>query len=139
MTVLHDLIFFADYVSILKASWFFLCVSKGFFFFCFHSFFFLFHFLVSDSSSSSSLSRTESPLHLFVSSPLHSHPKPDIFVWPPAAHSFSDPGPRHEPSFCKHGFSFSSDSLPLHLPVVLFSDNLPTDKLARKCVREDLA
>ncbi|XP_076407339.1 tetratricopeptide repeat protein 7B isoform X3 [Peromyscus maniculatus bairdii] len=65
---------------------------------------------VSDSSSSSSLSRTESPLHLFVSSPLHSHPKPDIFVWPPAAHSFSDPGPHREPSLCNspeahfHGF-----------------------------------
>ncbi|XP_075803345.1 tetratricopeptide repeat protein 7B isoform X4 [Microtus pennsylvanicus] len=55
---------------------------------------------VSDSSSSSSLSRTESPLHLFVSSPLHSHPKPDIFVWLPAAHSFSDPGPHREPSPC---------------------------------------
>ncbi|XP_023484034.1 tetratricopeptide repeat protein 7B isoform X1 [Equus asinus] len=56
---------------------------------------------VSDSSSSSSsLSRTESPLHLFVSSHLHSHPKPDTFVWPPAAHSFSDPGPRREPSLC---------------------------------------
>ncbi|XP_041489157.1 tetratricopeptide repeat protein 7B isoform X10 [Microtus oregoni] len=65
---------------------------------------------VSDSSSSSSLSRTESPLHLFVSSPLHSHPKPDIFVWLPAAHSFSDPGPHREPSPCNspeahfHGF-----------------------------------
>ncbi|XP_046503582.1 tetratricopeptide repeat protein 7B isoform X6 [Equus quagga] len=66
---------------------------------------------VSDSSSSSSsLSRTESPLHLFVSSHLHSHPKPDTFVWPPAAHSFSDPGPRREPSLCNspevyfHGF-----------------------------------
>nr|XP_020141184.1 tetratricopeptide repeat protein 7B isoform X2 [Microcebus murinus] len=58
---------------------------------------------VSDSSSSSSsLSRTESPLHLFVSSHLHSHPKPDTFVWPPAAHSFSDTGPHHrpEPSLC---------------------------------------
>ncbi|XP_067583919.1 tetratricopeptide repeat protein 7B isoform X3 [Pseudorca crassidens] len=55
---------------------------------------------VSDSSSSSSLSRTESPLHLFVSSHLHSHPKPDTFVWPPAAHSVSDPGPRQEPSLC---------------------------------------
>ncbi|XP_058148453.1 tetratricopeptide repeat protein 7B isoform X3 [Dasypus novemcinctus] len=66
---------------------------------------------VSDSSSSSSsLSRTESPLHLFVSSHLHSHPKPDTFVWPPAAHSFSDPGPRQELSLCNspevyfHGF-----------------------------------
>ncbi|XP_028352119.1 tetratricopeptide repeat protein 7B isoform X3 [Physeter macrocephalus] len=65
---------------------------------------------VSDSSSSSSLSRTESPLHLFVSSHLHSHPKPDTFVWPPAAHSVSDPGPRQEPSLCNspevyfHGF-----------------------------------
>ncbi|XP_057638119.1 tetratricopeptide repeat protein 7B isoform X2 [Chionomys nivalis] len=65
---------------------------------------------VSDSSSSSSLSRTKSPLHLFVSSPLHSHPKPDIFVWLPAAHSFSDPGPHREPSPCNspeahfHGF-----------------------------------
>ncbi|KAM8780423.1 tetratricopeptide repeat protein 7B isoform 1-T1 [Rhynchonycteris naso] len=66
---------------------------------------------VSDSSSSSSsLSRTESPLHLFVSSHLHSHPKPDTFVWPPAARSFSDPGPRQEPSLCNspevyfHGF-----------------------------------
>ncbi|KAM5242742.1 tetratricopeptide repeat protein 7B isoform 3-T3 [Hipposideros larvatus] len=65
---------------------------------------------VSDSSSSSSLSRTESPLHLFVSSHLHSHPKPDTFVWPPATHSFSDPGPRREPSLCNspevyfHGF-----------------------------------
>ncbi|XP_065405293.1 tetratricopeptide repeat protein 7B isoform X3 [Macaca fascicularis] len=66
---------------------------------------------VSDSSSSSSpLSRTESPLHLFVSSHLHSHPKPDTFVWPPAAHSFSDAGPRREPSLCNspeayfHGF-----------------------------------
>nr|XP_038968449.1 tetratricopeptide repeat protein 7B isoform X3 [Rattus norvegicus] len=65
---------------------------------------------VSDSSSSSSISRTESPLHLFVSSPLHSHPKPDIFVWPPAAHSLSDPGPHREPSLCNspeahfHGF-----------------------------------
>nr|XP_019600491.1 PREDICTED: tetratricopeptide repeat protein 7B isoform X3 [Rhinolophus sinicus] len=53
---------------------------------------------VSDSSSSSSLSRNESPLHLFVSSHLHSHPKPDTFVWPPAAQSFSDPGPRQEHS-----------------------------------------
>ncbi|XP_064427549.1 tetratricopeptide repeat protein 7B isoform X4 [Mirounga angustirostris] len=66
---------------------------------------------VSDSSSSSSsLSRTESPLHLFVSPHLRSHPKPDIFVWPPAAHSFNDPGPRQEPSLCNspevyfHGF-----------------------------------
>ncbi|XP_032964082.1 tetratricopeptide repeat protein 7B isoform X2 [Rhinolophus ferrumequinum] len=65
---------------------------------------------VSDSSSSSSLSRTESPLHLFVSSHLHSHPKPDTFVWPPAAQSFSDPGPRQEHSLCNspdvyfHGF-----------------------------------
>ncbi|XP_060244023.1 tetratricopeptide repeat protein 7B isoform X2 [Meriones unguiculatus] len=65
---------------------------------------------VSDSSSSSSLSRTESPLHLSVSPPLHPHPKPDIFVWPPAAHSFSDPGPHLEPSLCNspeahfHGF-----------------------------------
>ncbi|XP_073098082.1 tetratricopeptide repeat protein 7B isoform X2 [Manis javanica] len=65
---------------------------------------------VSDSSSSSSLSRTESPLHLFVSSHLHSHPKPDTFVWPPAAHSFSDPGPRQQPPLCNspevyfHGF-----------------------------------
>ncbi|XP_054303502.1 tetratricopeptide repeat protein 7B isoform X10 [Pongo pygmaeus] len=65
---------------------------------------------VSDSSSSSSpLSRTESPLHLFVSSHLHS-PKPDTFVWPPAAHSFSDAGPCREPSLCNspeayfHGF-----------------------------------
>ncbi|XP_054985781.1 tetratricopeptide repeat protein 7B isoform X6 [Sorex araneus] len=62
---------------------------------------------VSDSSSSSSsLSRTESPLHLFVSSHLHSQ----TFVWPPAAHSFSDPGPRRQPSLCNspeayfHGF-----------------------------------
>lgn len=104
VTVLHDLIFFAAYVSILKASLFFLCVSKVFF--CF-ILFFLFHFLVSDSSSSSSLSRTESPLHLSVSPPLHPHPKPDIFVWPPAAHSFSDPGPYLEPSLCKHGFFLS--------------------------------
>ncbi|XP_063096907.1 tetratricopeptide repeat protein 7B isoform X1 [Cavia porcellus] len=68
---------------------------------------------VSDSSSSSSpLSRTESPLHLFVSSHLHSHPKPDTFVWPPASHSFSDSGPhrRWESSLCNspeayfHGF-----------------------------------
>ncbi|KAM5273008.1 tetratricopeptide repeat protein 7B isoform 1-T1 [Ctenodactylus gundi] len=68
---------------------------------------------VSDSSSSSSsLSRTESPLHLFVSSHLHSHPKPDTFVWPSAAQSFSDSGPRRrrEPSLCNspeayfHGF-----------------------------------
>ncbi|XP_074183149.1 tetratricopeptide repeat protein 7B isoform X8 [Rhinolophus sinicus] len=65
---------------------------------------------VSDSSSSSSLSRNESPLHLFVSSHLHSHPKPDTFVWPPAAQSFSDPGPRQEHSLCNspdvyfHGF-----------------------------------
>ncbi|XP_013372692.1 PREDICTED: tetratricopeptide repeat protein 7B isoform X1 [Chinchilla lanigera] len=68
---------------------------------------------VSDSStSSSSLSRTESPLHLFVSSHLHSHPKPDTFVWPHASHSFSDSGPRRrwEPSLCNspeayfHGF-----------------------------------
>ncbi|XP_065797271.1 tetratricopeptide repeat protein 7B isoform X1 [Muntiacus reevesi] len=65
---------------------------------------------VSDSSSSSSLSRTESPLHLFVSSHLHSHPKPDTFVWPPAARSVSDPGPRQEASLCNspevyfHGF-----------------------------------
>ncbi|XP_062945020.1 tetratricopeptide repeat protein 7B isoform X3 [Cynocephalus volans] len=75
---------------------------------------------VSDSSSSSSsLSRTESPLHLFASSHLHSHPKPDTFVWPPAAHSFSDPGPRREPSLCNspevyfHGFPslFSVSSL----------------------------
>ncbi|XP_053457930.1 tetratricopeptide repeat protein 7B isoform X2 [Nycticebus coucang] len=54
-------------------------------------------------SSSSSLSRTESPLHLFVSSHLHSHPKPETFVWPPGAHSFRDTGPRGhhwEPSLC---------------------------------------
>lgn len=78
-------------------------------FFAFILFFCLSLFLVSDSSSSSSsssLSRTESPLHLFVSSHLHSHPKPDTFVWPPAAHSVSDAGPRREPSLCKHGFSF---------------------------------
>ncbi|XP_071463705.1 tetratricopeptide repeat protein 7B isoform X1 [Marmota flaviventris] len=62
------------------------------------------------SSSSSSPSRTESPLHLFVSSRLHSHPKPDTFVWPPAPHSFSDSGPHREPSLCNspeayfHGF-----------------------------------
>ncbi|XP_062037817.1 tetratricopeptide repeat protein 7B isoform X1 [Lepus europaeus] len=66
---------------------------------------------VSDSSSSSSsLSRTESSLHLFVSSHLHSHPKPDTFVWSPAAHAVSDSGPRREPSLCSspeayfHGF-----------------------------------
>ncbi|XP_069853846.1 tetratricopeptide repeat protein 7B isoform X4 [Dipodomys merriami] len=66
---------------------------------------------VSDSSSSSSsLSRTESPLHLFVSSHLHSHPKPDTFVWPPASHALGDSGPRREPSLCNspeayfHGF-----------------------------------
>uniref|UniRef100_A0A8C0LTP5 Tetratricopeptide repeat domain 7B n=1 Tax=Canis lupus familiaris TaxID=9615 RepID=A0A8C0LTP5_CANLF len=52
------------------------------------------------SSSSSSLSRTESPLHLFMSPHLRSHPKLDTFVWPPAAHSFRDPGPRQEPSLC---------------------------------------
>ncbi|XP_048969372.1 tetratricopeptide repeat protein 7B isoform X6 [Canis lupus dingo] len=62
------------------------------------------------SSSSSSLSRTESPLHLFMSPHLRSHPKLDTFVWPPAAHSFRDPGPRQEPSLCNspevyfHGF-----------------------------------
>lgn len=104
---------------------FFLCVSKVFLplsFFVSLSFM----FLVSDSSSSSSLSRTESPLHLFVSSHLHSHPKPDTFVWPPAAHSVSDPGPRQEPSLCKHGLWFFPFLLDLlHLPDVLFSDNLP--------------
>ncbi|XP_043841455.1 LOW QUALITY PROTEIN: tetratricopeptide repeat protein 7B [Dromiciops gliroides] len=68
---------------------------------------------VSDSStSSSSLSRTESPLHLFVSTHLpHSHPKPDTFVWPRAAYSVSDPAPHRKPSLCNspeayvHGFS----------------------------------
>uniref|UniRef100_A0A8B9WRX0 Tetratricopeptide repeat domain 7B n=1 Tax=Bos mutus grunniens TaxID=30521 RepID=A0A8B9WRX0_BOSMU len=65
---------------------------------------------VSDSSSSSSLPRTESPLHLFLSPHLPSHPKPETFVWPPAARSVSDPGPRQEPSLCNspevyfHGF-----------------------------------
>lgn len=101
MTVLHDLIFFAAYVSILKASlFFFLCVSKVFLPLFF---FFSFTLLVSDSSSSSSLPRTESPLHLFLSPHLPSHPKPETFVWPPAARSVSDPGPRQEPSLCKHG------------------------------------
>lgn len=88
-----------------KLVYFFLCVSKAFF--AFILFFFSFTFLVSDSSSSSSpLSRTESPLHLFVSPHLHSPPKPDTFVWPPAAHSFNDPGPRQEPSLCKHALWF---------------------------------
>nr|XP_020855932.1 tetratricopeptide repeat protein 7B isoform X5 [Phascolarctos cinereus] len=75
---------------------------------------------VSDSSSSSSLSRTESPLHLFVSTHLpHSHPKPDTFVWPRAAYSVSDPAPHRKPSLCNspeayvHGFSslFSVSSI----------------------------
>ncbi|XP_034274204.1 tetratricopeptide repeat protein 7B isoform X1 [Pantherophis guttatus] len=66
----------------------------------------------SDSSTSSSLSRTESLLHLFMSpqSP-HSPPKTDSFVWPHAANPSCDhvPGPC-EPSFCNppdayfHGF-----------------------------------
>uniref|UniRef100_A0A7N4PUD1 Tetratricopeptide repeat protein 7B n=1 Tax=Sarcophilus harrisii TaxID=9305 RepID=A0A7N4PUD1_SARHA len=68
---------------------------------------------VSDSSSSSSsLSRTESPLHLFVSTHLpHYHPKPDTFVRPRAAYSVSDPAPHRKPSLCNspeayvHGFS----------------------------------
>ncbi|KAM7239206.1 hypothetical protein CapIbe_008701 [Capra ibex] len=60
---------------------------------------------VSDSSSSSSLPRTESPLHLFLSPHLPSHPKTETFVWPPAARSVSDPGPRQEPTLWKHGNS----------------------------------
>ncbi|XP_070234464.1 tetratricopeptide repeat protein 7B isoform X16 [Bos mutus] len=64
---------------------------------------------VSDSSSSSSLPRTESPLHLFLSPHLPSHPKPETFVWPPAARSVSDPGPRQEPSLCKHGLCNSPE------------------------------
>ncbi|XP_052502170.1 tetratricopeptide repeat protein 7B isoform X2 [Budorcas taxicolor] len=58
---------------------------------------------VSDSSSSSSLPRTASPLHLFLSPHPPSHPKTETFVWPPAARSVSDPGPRQEPSLWKHG------------------------------------
>ncbi|KAG8126417.1 hypothetical protein E2320_021544 [Naja naja] len=59
----------------------------------------------SDSSTSSSLSRTESLLHLFMSP--HSPPKPDSFVWPHAANPSCDhvPGPC-EPSFCKQISSF---------------------------------
>ncbi|XP_062974036.1 tetratricopeptide repeat protein 7B isoform X3 [Elgaria multicarinata webbii] len=66
----------------------------------------------SDSSTSSSLSRTESLLHLFISpqSP-HPHPKTDTFVWPNATNPYCDhvPGPC-EPSLCNppdayfHGF-----------------------------------
>ncbi|XP_044291573.1 tetratricopeptide repeat protein 7B isoform X5 [Varanus komodoensis] len=66
----------------------------------------------SDSSISSSLSRTESLLHLFMSpqSP-HPHPKTDTFVWPYATSPYCDhvPGPC-EPSSCNppdayfHGF-----------------------------------
>ncbi|XP_058685735.1 tetratricopeptide repeat protein 7B isoform X2 [Poecile atricapillus] len=45
-------------------------------------------------TSSSSLSRTESPLQLFVSSHLpHPHPKPDTFVWPHAASPYCDQVP----------------------------------------------
>lgn len=65
----------------------------------------LFRFLASDTSSSS-LSRTESPLQLFVSSHLpHPHPKPDTFVWPHAASPYCDqvPEPR-TPSHCKLAF-----------------------------------
>ncbi|KAJ6661871.1 hypothetical protein lerEdw1_013042 [Lerista edwardsae] len=62
----------------------------------------------SDSSTSSSLSRTESPLHLFMSpqSP-HPHPKTDTFVWPHATTPYCDhvPGPC-EPPFCKLFSSF---------------------------------
>nr|XP_060612765.1 tetratricopeptide repeat protein 7B isoform X6 [Anolis sagrei ordinatus] len=67
----------------------------------------------SDSSTSSSLSRTESPLHLFMSSqsPHPPHPKTDTFVWPYATNPNCDhvPGP-YEPSPCNppdayfHGF-----------------------------------
>lgn len=63
-----------------------------------------FHFLASDTSSSS-LSRTESPLQVFVSSHLP-HPKSDTFVWPHAASPCCDqvPEPR-SPSHCKLVFS----------------------------------
>ncbi|XP_040083403.1 tetratricopeptide repeat protein 7B isoform X2 [Oryx dammah] len=65
---------------------------------------------VSDSSSSS-LPRTESPLHPFLSPHLPSHPKPETFVWPPAARSVSDPGPRQEPSLWKHVSSIHATSV----------------------------
>ncbi|XP_034957782.2 tetratricopeptide repeat protein 7B isoform X1 [Zootoca vivipara] len=63
----------------------------------------------SDSSTSSPLSRTESPLHLFMSP--HPHPKSDTFVWPYATNPYCDlvPGPC-EPPLCNppdayfHGF-----------------------------------
>lgn len=65
----------------------------------------LFRFLASDTSSSS-LSRTESPLQLFVSSHLpHPHPKPDIFVWPHAASPYCDQVPEPcSPTHCKLAF-----------------------------------
>ncbi|XP_056349152.1 tetratricopeptide repeat protein 7B isoform X6 [Oenanthe melanoleuca] len=53
-------------------------------------------------TSSSSLSRTESPLQLFVSSHLpHPHPKPDTFVWPHAASPYCDQVPEPcSPTHC---------------------------------------
>ena len=65
-----------------------------------------FHFLASDTSSSS-LSRTESPLQVFVSSHLpHPHPKSDTFVWPHAASPYCDQVPEPcSPSRCKLVFS----------------------------------
>lgn len=63
----------------------------------------LFRFLASDTSSSS-LSRTESPLQLFVSSHLP-HPKPDIFVWPHPASPYCDQVPEPcSPTRCKLAF-----------------------------------
>lgn len=63
-----------------------------------------FHFLASDTSSSS-LSRTESPLQVFVSSHLP-HPKSDTFVWPHAASPCCDQVPEPcSPSHCKLVFS----------------------------------
>lgn len=63
----------------------------------------LFRFLASDTSSSS-LSRTESPLQLFVSSHLP-HPKPDTFVWPHAASPYCDQVPEPcTPPHCKLAF-----------------------------------
>lgn len=70
---------------------------------------FLFHFLASDSSTSSSLSRTDSLLHLFMPSQSpRPQPQTDSFAWPYAANPCCDhhvPGPC-EPSLCKPVSSF---------------------------------
>lgn len=97
----------------------------------------LFRFLASDTSSSS-LSRTESPLQLFVSSHLpHPHPKPDIFVWPHAASPYCDQVPEPcSPAHCKLAFYSWWACLCCIILIIFTADKLWLNGLRFNSVRE---